>query len=82
VDRQHILLLPKAKVVPWRAQYDESCRLCSEGSSLFMHDLFLMAKNVRFIIRTFFEAGTWYVHETTTYPVADVSGSSPLTSNP
>lgn len=64
IPTQECLLI---KVALWRAQYDESCKLCSGGS--YCLSLASMVESIR-------EA--W---KTVAYPVADVSGSSPLVSS-
>ncbi|KAG9438674.1 hypothetical protein H6P81_021394 [Aristolochia fimbriata] len=54
------------RVALWRAQYDESCKLCSGGYCLSLAS----------IVESVGEA-----REAVVYPVADVSGSSPLISS-
>ena len=56
------------RVALLRAQYDESCKLCSGGS--YCLSLASMVESV---------GEAW---EAVVYPVADVSGSSPLISSP
>ena len=76
----------EVRVAHRRAQYDESCRLCSEGSGCTcttLCDIICSKEPLDPGCRRSREGsnGSLGVHETVTYPVADVSGSSPLTSS-